>query len=399
SKLRALLHYFKVSLESYKALLKADFDYTNENQDNFLTVNEKLKDFLVINEENKEQEHFTGEASNDFMNEEAMDSEFKIECHDDMLSQNEIESSSLFSGKKFGTWDKFLRQRTYLYDHGGFYESNTEKDTVTKKMQCPYLVNALCSKINNIKHSIFINKIVDTHNHLLNKSRVMFKDEKQFTAKMLADVKFMTENCKFEATVQRKFLESKYLTRTICSKDLYSVIQKFCPTNKSLLNDAAKDDDSNDSHEEFNSDDMQTSFNQLIEFAGLNNIQKTWTILANKFSIEVPKASNFLVSYLYLKQEKSDFWAENLTTFEQKMMYGNIHDTYKKALHKALQNKTKSQHLIELLEDFVKDDYDKQYESDDLQEIDSLNDEKENSDSTILYIQNPKIHHSRGRPK
>ncbi|CAG8609151.1 4343_t:CDS:2 [Dentiscutata erythropus] len=73
----------------------------DENMDNFLTVNEKLKDFLVINEENEDQEYFTGEASNDFMNEGAMNSEFEIESHDDMMSQNEIESSSLFSGKKF----------------------------------------------------------------------------------------------------------------------------------------------------------------------------------------------------------------------------------------------------------------------------------------------------------
>ena len=122
-------------------------------------------------------------------------------------------------------------------------------------------------------------------------------------------------------------------------------------------------------------------------------------IVVDKFSIEVPKAPDFPVPYLYLKQEKSDFRAENLTTFEQKMMYGNIHGAYKKALHKALQNKTKSQHLIKLLEDFVEDDDDKQYESDDLQEIDSLDDKKENSDSMILHIQNPKIHRSKGRPK
>ncbi|CAG8448250.1 17410_t:CDS:2 [Dentiscutata erythropus] len=43
------------------------------------------------------------EVSNDFMNEGAMDSEFEIESHDDIMSQNEIESSFLFSGKKFGT--------------------------------------------------------------------------------------------------------------------------------------------------------------------------------------------------------------------------------------------------------------------------------------------------------
>ncbi|CAG8809978.1 263_t:CDS:1, partial [Dentiscutata erythropus] len=43
--------------------------------------------------------------------------------------------------------------------------------------------------------------------------------------------------------------------------------------------------------------------------------------------------------------------------------------------------------------DFVEDN---KFESDDLQEIDNLDDEKENSDPMIL---NPKIHCGRGRPK
>ncbi|CAG8455399.1 10806_t:CDS:2 [Racocetra fulgida] len=62
----------------------------------------------------------------------------------------------------------------------------------------------------------------------------------QFTKAMLADMKFMTENCKFEATVQRKFLENKYLIQTICLKDLYYTMQRLHPNNKALLNDAAK---------------------------------------------------------------------------------------------------------------------------------------------------------------
>ncbi|CAG8470174.1 15230_t:CDS:1, partial [Gigaspora margarita] len=79
-------------------------------------------------------------------------------------------------------------------------------------------------------------------------------------------------------------------------------------------------------------------------------------------------------------------------------MYGNIHTAYKKALHKVLQDKTKSQYLFELLEDFAKNN-DNQFESDNSQEFDSLNDEKENNNSTILHIQNLKIHHSKGHPK
>ncbi|RIB06960.1 hypothetical protein C2G38_2046388 [Gigaspora rosea] len=226
----------------------------NEKLDKFLTINEYPEDFLVINKANEELKH-SGEISSDLvMNNEVLNSEF------------EIESSSLFSEKQFDTWDRcelflnewaknkgfhlikdhvtqengFFCRRTYLYDHEGSYKSNTEKDTVTKKTQCPYLINVPCPKINNIKHSIFINKIVDTHNHPLDRSRIIFEDEKQFTAEMLADVKFMTKSYKFGATVQRKFLESKYSTQTICLKDLYSTIQKFRPNKKSLLNDAAK---------------------------------------------------------------------------------------------------------------------------------------------------------------
>ncbi|CAG8763625.1 13330_t:CDS:1, partial [Dentiscutata heterogama] len=48
---------------------------------------------------------------------------------------------------------------------------------------------------------------------------------------------------------------------------------------------------------------------------------------------------------------------------------------------------------------FVEDDDNKQFESNDSQEIDSLDDEKENSDPTILYIQNLKIYCGRGYSK
>ncbi|CAG8671507.1 17593_t:CDS:2, partial [Racocetra fulgida] len=227
-------------------------------------------DFLVINEENKEQEHFMDKASNDFINEEAMDSEFEIGFY--------------FIKGRVTQKNRVLCRRTYLCDHKGFYESNTEKD-----------------------------------------------NEKQFTAEMLANFHI------------RMLSSHWYSIKEIGAEKLF--------------------------------------------------------IVADKFSIEVLKAPDFPVPYLYLKQEKSDFRAENLTTLEQKMMYGNIHGTYKRALHKALQNKTKSQHLIKLLKDFVEDDDDKQFESDDLQEIDSLDDKKENSDPMIPYIQNPKIHHGRGRSK
>ncbi|CAG8758407.1 23989_t:CDS:1, partial [Dentiscutata erythropus] len=48
-----------------------------KNLDNFLTINEKPENFLVINEENENQKYFIDEASNNFINKEAIDSEFE----------------------------------------------------------------------------------------------------------------------------------------------------------------------------------------------------------------------------------------------------------------------------------------------------------------------------------
>ncbi|CAB5365240.1 unnamed protein product [Rhizophagus irregularis] len=41
-------------------------------------------------------------------------------------------------------------------------------------------------------------------------------------------------------TAQRRYLEAKYPTHPLYSRDLYAAIQKFRPTTKSLSNDAAK---------------------------------------------------------------------------------------------------------------------------------------------------------------
>ncbi|CAG8623196.1 22682_t:CDS:2 [Dentiscutata erythropus] len=128
-------------------------------------MNEELEDFLVIRKKT-EGSYFMSEKSNDHvMHKEAMnsfDSEFESDVlgsHDNTSFQTEIGPSSLFSGKEFDTWEEcelflnklvknrgfhlvkdhicrengVLHRRTYLYDHGGFYESNTEKDTNTKK--------------------------------------------------------------------------------------------------------------------------------------------------------------------------------------------------------------------------------------------------------------------------
>ncbi|CAB4487084.1 unnamed protein product [Rhizophagus irregularis] len=67
----------------------------------------------------------------------------------------------------------------------------------------------------------------------------VINESKKFTPSMIDDIKFMTTSCKFGVTAQRKFLEGKYSSHPIYSKDLYATIQSFRSTSKSLLNDAA----------------------------------------------------------------------------------------------------------------------------------------------------------------
>ena len=173
---------------------------------------------------------------------------------------------SLYSGKKFSSWEAceifinkwtkgqgfhivkdqvfkengIVRQWTFLCDHSRTYNSTSNKDTSTRKTQCPFLINVSCPKTNNPDAFITVNKFVDEHNHILSHSMIEFENAKKFTSPMIEDVKFMTTSCKFGATIQRKFLEGKYPSQPIHSKDLYAAIQKFWPSNKSLSNDTAK---------------------------------------------------------------------------------------------------------------------------------------------------------------
>ncbi|CAB4411947.1 unnamed protein product [Rhizophagus irregularis] len=107
-------------------------------------------------------------------------------------------------------------------------------------MLCPWHVNAFCPKVNNPDSTIFINKIVDEHNHDLSVEAVKFREDKKFNDEMVRDIQFMTDHCKMGATAQRRYLEGKYPSHPIYSQDLYATIKKFRPTAKSLSNDAAQ---------------------------------------------------------------------------------------------------------------------------------------------------------------
>ncbi|CAB4408706.1 unnamed protein product [Rhizophagus irregularis] len=185
---------------------------------------------------------------------------------DRSLLLNKNSDSALFSGKKFTSWDEcemflnewakqqgfhlikdritrddgVIRRRTFICSHGRTYESNSSRNTATKKLNCPFSINVSCPKNKNPEGLVSINKINEDHNHPLNRSIIEFEESKKFTMEMIEDIKFMTIHCKFGATSQRKFLEGKFPSHPIFSKDLYATIKKFRPNSKSLSNDAAQ---------------------------------------------------------------------------------------------------------------------------------------------------------------
>ena len=185
-----------------------------------------------------------------------------------MNSNAESDSASLFTGKVLASWsicdqlisnwgkrrgfgvikdrvtregDK-IRRRVYICEHGKqhAFKSNTNKESSSKKISCPWRVNASCPNENNPDSAIFINKIVDEHNHDLNIGAVVFREERRFDNEMMEDIQFLTHHCRMGATAQRRYLEAKYPSHPIYSEDLYAAIKKFRPTTKSLSNDAAQ---------------------------------------------------------------------------------------------------------------------------------------------------------------
>ncbi|CAB5387255.1 unnamed protein product [Rhizophagus irregularis] len=116
-----------------------------------------------------------------------------------------------------------IRRQTYLCVHSGSYESKSKKDTSTKKTKYLFLVNVSYPKTKNPSSNVVINKLINKHNHSLSVEMITFEEQKKFTTEMMEDIKFLTSHCKFGATAQRKFLEGKYPSQPIYSKDLYAV--------------------------------------------------------------------------------------------------------------------------------------------------------------------------------
>ncbi|RIB13463.1 hypothetical protein C2G38_2325729 [Gigaspora rosea] len=158
------------------------------------------------------------------------------------------DTSKLFSrSKEFNIIKKcvsrendIIRRRTYVCEHGRRYESNSNKETGTKKILCSWHVNASCPKSRNPDSAIFINTLVDEHNHELNVDIITFEQEKKFSKEMVDDIEFLTKHCRIGATIQSRYLEGKYPSKPIYSKNLYNTISKFRPSAKSLLNNATQ---------------------------------------------------------------------------------------------------------------------------------------------------------------
>jgi len=86
-----------------------------------------------------------------------------------------------------------------------------------------------------------------------------------------------------------------------------------------------------------------------------------------------------------------------MNLLDEKIMYGNLHGTYKKALQKALQTKSRLLRLIEVLEAFTNENS----ESEDEDEDGELDEESSGSDKeniNVFQLRNPRIRHGKERP-
>ncbi|CAB4399283.1 unnamed protein product [Rhizophagus irregularis] len=103
------------------------------------------------------------------------------------------------------------------------------------------------------------------------------------------------------------------------------------------------------------------------------------------------------VGYLCaIDKEKEDLLEHQMNLLDEKIMYGTLHETYKKALQKALQTKTDSLRLIEILEDFANEDSEFKSEDERLGEEEFDKSDKKNINP--FQLGNPKIRRGKGRP-
>ncbi|RHZ69338.1 hypothetical protein Glove_284g79 [Diversispora epigaea] len=132
-------------------------------------------------------------------------------------------------------------KRTIKCEHQGTYETQSnEKQTITKRIGCPWHINLSEPQSKNPHKYIYITTFHDTHSHNLNPEVIQFGNNKRIPSEIMKEIEFLTIQCKMGAISQRQYLETKFPTQTIYNEDLYYAIQSFRPQNKNDSNDAAK---------------------------------------------------------------------------------------------------------------------------------------------------------------
>ncbi|CAG8682388.1 17786_t:CDS:2 [Dentiscutata erythropus] len=96
------------------------------------------------------------------------------------------------------------------------------------------------------------------------------------------------------------------------------------------------------------------------------------------------------LNYLCAIHDTSNPVEQQMNILDQRLMYDHLYRAYKVALQKALKAKSKSQHLIKILQEFAKND-----ETSEKFDKDDSSSDKENSGNSL---QNPKKRRNRGRP-
>ena len=119
-------------------------------------------------------------------------------------------------------------------------------------------------------------------------------------------------------------------------------------------------------------------------------------IVTDKFHNSTNAIQESNITYLCtIDKEKEDFLEQRMNLLDEKIMYGNLHRTYKKALQKALKTKSRSLRLIEVLEAFANENSESEDEDEELDEESSRSD-KENIN--VFQLRNPKIRRGKKRP-
>ncbi|RIA96243.1 hypothetical protein C1645_733438 [Glomus cerebriforme] len=111
-------------------------------------------------------------------------------------------------------------------------------------------------------------------------------------------------------------------------------------------------------------------------------------------SISINVIQEIGVGYLYvIDKEKKDFLNWHMNFLDEKLMYSTLYGTYKRALQKALQLKSKLLCLIGILKNFANNDSESESESEESDEV--YKSDKDNAN--VFQLQNPKIKHDKGR--